>query len=67
MPRVRDMQGTPAQLEYLKSDGNRRHPAHCMFHEGTGRSRICTNPQSKKYYENCHSAKNCDHYEEEET
>lgn len=47
MSRVREMQGVPAQLEYLKSDGKRRHPAHCIFREGTGKSRICTNPLSK--------------------
>lgn len=35
--RVRDMQGVPAQLEYLKSDGKRRHPSYCIFHEGTGK------------------------------
>lgn len=66
MVKIRDMQGVPAHLEYLKSDGKRRHPAHCIFHEGIGRSRICTNPQCEKYYETCNSAKNCDFYEEEE-
>ena len=35
MARVRDMQGVPAQLEYLKSDGKRRHSSYCIFHEGT--------------------------------
>ena len=67
MSRVREMQGVPAQLEYLKSDGKRRHPAHCIFREGTGKSCICTNPLSKTYYEHCNSAKNCDYYEESET
>ena len=66
MPRVRDIQGVPAHLEYLKSDGKRRHPAHCIFHEGTGKSRICTNPTGGKYYQPCNSAKNCEYYEEEE-
>lgn len=66
MPRVRDMQGVPAHLEYLKADGKRRHPAHCIFHEGTGVNRVCTNPTCEKYYERCNSAKNCDYYEEEE-
>lgn len=66
MARVRDMQGVPAQLEYLKSDGKRRHPAHCIFHEGTRKKRICTNPQCEIYYKHCNSAKNCSYYEEEE-
>lgn len=64
--RVRDMQGVPAQLEYLKSDGKRRHPSYCIFHEGTGKKRICTNPQCEVYYKNCSSAKNCNYYEEKE-
>lgn len=38
MARVRDMQGVPAQLEHLKSDGKRRHPSYCIFHEGTGKT-----------------------------
>ena len=66
MARVRDVQGVPAHLEYLKSDGKRRHPSHCIFHEGTGANRICTNPTSDRYYEHCSTAKNCDYYEEEE-
>ena len=66
MPKVREMQGVPAHLEYLKAKGPRRHPAHCIFHEGTGRSRICTNPQCMNYNAQCKSAKNCDFYEEEE-
>lgn len=63
MARVRDMQGAPAQLEYLKSDGKRRHPSYCIFHEGTGKARICDNPHSSIYRQNCNSAKNCDYYE----
>lgn len=67
MARVRDMQGVPAQIEVLKStDGHRRHPSHCIFHEGIGKSRICTNPTCERYYEHCNSAKNCDYYEEGE-
>lgn len=65
MARVRDMQGVPAHLEYLKSDGKRRHPAYCIFREGTGKSRICTNPAGPKYRQSCNSAKNCDYYEAE--
>ena len=64
--RVRDMQGVPAQLEYLKSDGKRRHPSYSIFHEGIGKNQTCTNPQCEVYYKNCSSAKNCNYYEEKE-
>ena len=66
MARVRDMQGVPAHLEYLKGDGKRRHPAHCIFHEGVKKKRICTNSQCEIYCQHCNSAKNCNYYEEEE-
>lgn len=66
MARVRNMQGTPAYLEYLRSDGKRRHPARCIFHEGKGRNRICLNPQSLVYKRNCNTSKNCNYYEERE-
>ena len=67
MAKVREMQGVPAHLEYLKrTDNHRRHPAHCIFHEDKGRNRICTNPHCGKYMQACNSAKNCDYYEEEE-
>ena len=64
---VRHMQGVPAQLETLHTtdtDKKRRHPAHCIFAEGKGGSRICTNPQSPLYYQHCGSASKCDFYEE---
>lgn len=63
MARVRDMQGVPAHLEYLRSDGKRRHPSYCVFHEGAGKSRICANPAGPKYRQPCTTAKNCDYYE----
>ena len=58
------MQGVPAHLTVLKSDGIQRHPARCIFAEGRGRKRMCTSPQSQMYYKHCSSAKNCDYYEE---
>lgn len=62
---IRHMQGVPAHLETLHSDdGVRRHPAHCMFAEGKGRSRICGNPHCEYYLLPCHSAKRCDYYED---
>ena len=65
MSRVSQMQGTPAHIEFLKSnDKVRRHPAHCIYAEGTGKSRICSCPQSKIYNMRCKSCKNCDYYEE---
>lgn len=64
MARVREMQGVPAHIETLKSDGKRRHPAHCIFSEGKGTKRICTCPQGPKYYEHCTSSAKCNYYEE---
>lgn len=66
MAKVKEMQGVPAHLEYLKTDGKRRHPAHCVFHDGVGRNRICTNTQSDMYNRHCNTSKNCDHYKEKE-
>lgn len=65
MARVRDMQGVSAHIEYLKSDGKRRHSARCIFHDGTGKARICTNTQSSIYNRRCGSARCCDYYMEE--
>ena len=64
MPRVSQMQGVPAHLTTLKSDGKRRHPAHCIFAEGKGIERMCTCPQCEIYYRHCGSAKSCNYYEE---
>lgn len=64
MPTVSQMQGVPAHLTTLKSDGKRRHPAHCIFAEGKGKERKCTCPQCEMYIEHCSSAKNCNYYEE---
>jgi len=57
------MQGTPAQIEPLRSnDGKRRYPTHCIFCEGKERS--CTCPQSAYYNTRCRSSSKCDYYEE---
>lgn len=65
MAKINEMQGVPAHLVYLKSDGKRRHPAHCKFHEGIGKKRICYCKDNREMYLlNCKSAKNCDFYEE---
>lgn len=66
MARVRDMQGVSAQIVTLKSDGIRRHPSHCIFAYGKGKSRICTCAQSSMYYKYCNSAAKCDYYERKE-
>jgi hypothetical protein len=63
MARVREMQGTPARIIAPKFDGNRRHPSYCIFVEGSGENRICTNPQCPLYYEHCKSAAKCLYYE----
>ena len=66
MARVRDMQGVSAQIVTLKADGKRRHPARCIFAEGKGGERYCTNEQCPVWKEQCHTAKRCDFYEEKE-
>ncbi len=68
MPKVSQMQGVPAQLEYLKSDGKRRSISKCIFSEHQGaRVYICTCPLSVRYNEECHNSRNCMQYEEIET
>lgn len=64
MTKVRQMQGVSAHIVTLHSDGNRRHPAHCIFAEGKGSMRLCTSPQCENYYKHCSSAAKCDYYEE---
>ena len=63
MARVREMQDVYAQIEVLKSDGERRHPAYCIYAEGKGKNRLCTCPQGTKYNEYCNTAAKCDYYE----
>lgn len=62
MPKISQMQGVPAHLETLKSNGIRRHPAHCIFAKGKGASRSCTSPLSPFYLQHCSSAAKCDFY-----
>ena len=64
MARVRDMQGVPSHIVTLKSDGKRRHPAHCIFAEGKGKERYCTNEQCPVWKNRCGTAAKCDFYEE---
>lgn len=65
MSKMSEMQGVPAHIEILKPKDKRRHPAHCRFHEGNGKNRIChCDNNSNNYLLNCNSAKNCDYYEE---
>ncbi len=64
MSRVSQMQGVPAQLEYLQPKDPRRHPARCIHKEGKGGNRICTNTASVMYNQHCSSAKQCDYYQE---
>lgn len=67
MVRIRDMQGVPAHLEYLRTnDGIHRHPAHCIFAEGKGKNRICTSPQCQMFNKHCNSAAKCDYYEQKD-
>lgn len=65
MPRVSQMQGVPAHLEFLKSKEPRRSIARCKFSEHQGaRIYICTCPLSDCYNNECHSCRNCMQYEE---
>lgn len=66
MARVSQMQGVPAHLTTLKSDGQRRHPSRCIYAEGKGKERKCTCPQCELYNERCRSCVHCEHYEERE-
>ena len=58
------MQGTPAHLETLKSDGKRRHPSKCRYAEGKPKDRYCKNPNFVLYLQQCRSSAKCDYYEE---
>lgn len=66
MSKISQMQGVSAHLEYLKSkDKTRRHPAHCIYHDGKGENRICNCDINKERFSlRCTSAKNCDYYKE---
>ena len=66
MARVRDMQGVPAHLAYIKTKDKRRHPAHCIHSDGKGKERVCMNTQSGIYNHHCSSASRCDYYKEKE-
>lgn len=60
---VRHMQGTPAQLETLRTnDGKRRYPTHCINCEE--KSRICKCPLAVFYSSRCRSSSKCTYYEE---
>lgn len=63
MARVRDMQGVPAQLETLKSDGKRRHIAWCKYSKHLGKHVYeCTKKESPYFNIKCTSSRNCDFY-----
>ena len=62
MPKVSQMQGVSAHLEVLKSDGHRRHPAHCIYAIGKGKNRKCNNANYNNYQCECHSAVRCSAY-----
>ncbi len=63
MPKVSQMQGVPAHLETLKSDGIKRHPAWCKFAEGKRSERTCKNKKCPIYLTHCSSAAKCQYYE----
>ena len=62
---VRNMQGTPAHLETIKTtDGTHRHPARCIYANGKKNERKCTCWQCPNYTLHCGSASRCDYYED---
>lgn len=65
MPKVSQMQGVPAHLETLKSDGKRRYISRCIhsIHKGNHKYE-CTCKYSAYNDQLCRSSKNCDYYEE---
>lgn len=64
MSKLAKMQGVSAHLVTLKSDGKRRHPAHCVFSKGIGAQRTCGCEKCPKYCLRCTSATRCDYYKE---
>lgn len=62
MARAREMQGVAAHKESLRSDGERRHPAWCVYALGKGKARLCTSTECILYEKNCRSAKYCQWY-----
>lgn len=60
---VRHMQGVPAHLEVVKSDGERRNIAWCVHSIHLGNHRYeCTRKESPYNDELCHGAKRCAYY-----
>lgn len=65
MPKVKQMQGVPAHLEVLKSDGKRRSISKCIYSEHKGNHKYeCKCKKSPYNLKECHNSKNCDYYKE---
>lgn len=63
MGKLAKMQGVPAHIETLKKKDSRRHPAYCIYKNGTGKNRICTCKENANNYSlHCKSAIHCDYY-----
>lgn len=65
MTKVRELQGVSTYLKTPKAKGARRHPSHCIYHEGKGVARICKCRKSSMYMIHCGSASRCDYYVDE--
>ena len=72
MARVREMQGVPAHLEYLKRNDEeqkkrRRNIAHCIYSKHIEkRIYICTCKESPNFNVECHNSRNCSIYKEKD-
>lgn len=64
MSKISKMQGVPAYLETLKSDGVRRHISWCVHSIHLGHHQYeCTCKESPYNDGLCHSAKRCAYYQ----
>ena len=64
MPTVKNMQGVSAQLEFLRKNDKRRHPAHCINAERIEGVRFCFCGLSPNNGKPCRTSKNCEFYED---
>ena len=61
---VKNMQGVPAHLEYLKTKDKRRHMAKCKFIVKP--QKVCDCTSSPYFRERCGGSSKCEFYEERE-
>lgn len=65
MSKISEMQGVPAHLEILKSDGKRRNISRCRYSVHKGKHLyLCDCISSGYYKKECHSCAHCVYYKE---